>query len=120
MAVRTSEARMALWKVKFAGDVISPKMEQHKPTIENYLTEIFSQQETLENSVKILLSDNGIKTLENPWYLDYAREVYRLVRTFSGDALKGKLAAHRAKWITQGLNGEILIKIERLVSSLDI
>ncbi|MDW8114777.1 MAG: hypothetical protein RMJ34_07600, partial [candidate division WOR-3 bacterium] len=66
----------------------------------------------------ILHSDRNVKLAQYPFYLVYARELYRLKNKFASRTLWNNLIILREKWISWGLEPQILYRIEREVFGL--
>jgi hypothetical protein len=79
------------------------------------LSQIFGQLETLENDVKIILSETAtVQTIHNPSYQSYAKKLYRLSKSFSGGAFTKEAALVTSKWMARGLDPTALTRIAAL------
>jgi hypothetical protein len=82
------------------------------------LATIFPQQETVENEVKLILAEAGTSTVQNPFYLNYGREVWKYATRFSGAQLLNAVDIIVNKWVGRGLDRDTLEKIRNVVFSL--
>ena len=118
MAVRPAIRRLEKWDAKFSGDVLSERLKNYKSKMLEQLSAIFPVQETLENEVKLILSEAGLQSYLNPSYLNFAREVYKLARRFSGRQLISTVDVILNKWAARGLERDILERIRNTVFAL--
>ncbi|MEO0077098.1 MAG: hypothetical protein ABIK19_05480 [candidate division WOR-3 bacterium] len=118
MAVRPASRRLDKWDAMFSGDVLSQRLAGYKEKMKDQLADIFPQQESLENEVKLILAEAGTQTILNPSYLNFGREVYKLTRRFSGSQLLSAVSVVLNKWVARGLDQDILEKIRNTVFAL--
>ncbi len=118
MAVRPASRRLEKWDAMFSGDVLSQKLANYKDKMKEQLATIFPEQETLENEVKLILYEAGTPTLLNPSYLNFAREVYRYAKRFSGPQLLKEVDVLVNKWHARTLDKDILERIRNTVFAL--
>ncbi|MCS7258478.1 MAG: hypothetical protein NZ601_03810 [candidate division WOR-3 bacterium] len=118
MAVRPSNRRLEKWDNFLSGDVLSVAVSNYKPKMKEQLSAIFPELEALENEVKIILSEAGTPSMFNPAYLNFAREVYRYAKKFSGTQLLREVDILMNKWSQRSLERDILERIRNTVFTL--
>lgn len=109
--VRSSDRRLRKWDLKYSGDAIPPKLIPYKTDMKEQLAEHFQKLESLESDVKTILADHMVGILQNPWYLNFAREIYRLRNRFSGPPLQKEIEIAMNKWYARGLDKDIMERI---------
>jgi hypothetical protein len=118
MATRPASRRLDKWDTFLSGDVISKTVGEYKPKMHEQLSNIFPQLETLENEIKLVLAEAGTSTIQNPFYLNYGREVWKYAIRFSGAQLLNAVDIIVNKWVGRGLDRDTLEKIRNVVFSL--
>jgi hypothetical protein len=82
------------------------------------LAAIFPQQETVENEAKLILAEAGTSTIQNPFYINFGREVYKLASKFSGAQLLNVVDITVNKWVGKGLDRDTLEKIRNTIFTI--
>ncbi|HUW10554.1 MAG TPA: hypothetical protein VM537_12555 [Anaerolineae bacterium] len=74
----------------------------------------------METMTKQVLDDAGVSTIQYPFYLAFAREVYRKQSTqeISGESLALWTATMLAKWVARGLGSPVLTLIRNDVFTI--
>ncbi len=75
-------------------------------------------QETVENEVKLILAEAGTSTIQNPFYINFGREVYKLKNKFTGAQLLNTVDITINKWVGKGLDRDTLEKIRNTVFAI--
>ncbi|MFO7638502.1 MAG: hypothetical protein R6X14_04240, partial [bacterium] len=65
-----------------------------------------------------VLCTAGLPPMLFVFYLDYARELWKLTNRVSGDSAVGEAAALAAKWVARGLSVELLRRVAYEVFSI--
>ena len=65
-----------------------------------------------------VLGETGIPTWQNPPYLNFSREIYRLAKRFSGNQLRKMADAAMVKWVFLDLEQPILEEIRNTIFTL--
>ncbi|MFO7676090.1 MAG: hypothetical protein R6X12_07245, partial [bacterium] len=65
----------------------------------------------VETEARTVLCTAGVPPMMFVFYLDFARELWKLTNRVSGDSATGEAAALAAKWLVRGLASEVLRKI---------
>jgi len=118
MATRPASRRLDKWDTFLSGDVLSKTVGEYKDKMHEQLSTIFPQLETLENEVKLVLAEAGTSTIQNPFYLNYGREVWKYASRFSGAQLLNAVDIIVNKWVGRGLDRDTLEKIRNVIFSL--
>ncbi|MEO0072995.1 MAG: hypothetical protein ABIK10_06180 [candidate division WOR-3 bacterium] len=118
MATRPSLRRLEKWDNFLSGDVLSVAVGNYKPKMREQLSNIFPELETLENEVKIILAEAGTPSMFNTFYLNFAREVYRYAKKFSGSQLLREVDIILNKWHQRSLDRDVLERIRNTVFTI--
>jgi hypothetical protein len=118
MGVRPASRRLDKWDAMFSGDVVSTKLAGYKDKMREQLAAIFPQQEMIENEVKLVLAEAGTSTIQNPFYINFGREVYKLKLKFSGAQLLNVVDIVVNKWVGKGLDRDTLEKIRNTIFTI--
>jgi len=92
-------------------------VNQRIQMITNFAT-YYGEWSGLQDAVKDILNTNGIKITQYPYYITYAREIYRHWKRYGGRTLYTMRDAIRDKWISWGLDANILSLIDQNVFGL--
>ena len=116
--VRNALRRIQKWDKKLAGDVLSKRVETLKPMMFSQIEAEFPTIVQVETKVKTVLGEFGIPTWQNPPYLNYSREIYKLSKQFTSNQLKKMADAAMVKWVFLDLNQTILEQIRNTIFTL--
>jgi hypothetical protein len=116
--VRNALRRIQKWDKKLAGDVLSKRVEELKPMMFSQIEAEFPTIVQMETKVKTVLGETGIPTWQNPPYLNYSREIYKLTKRFSGNQLRKMADAAMVKWVFLDLEQPILEEIRNTIFTL--
>jgi hypothetical protein len=109
--VRSQTYRQKKYEVKIDADVIRSRFAGLKPIMVEQTAAKFTDLAANETNVKAVIEPLGIPTIQVPFYLNYARELYSLTQRFSGKTLENEAKLLGAKWKARGLTEDTLIKI---------
>jgi len=116
--VRPARYRQASYEGKIDPDVARLRFEQHREAMVAQQTTRLSQLTAMEQLVKALIETppTGITvySIEIPFYLSYARQLFKIADRLSGDVLQTEAQLIANKWASRGLNGTLLIEIAKL------
>jgi len=118
MAVRPAQNRIDKWNLKLEGEALSVVTGKQKQKMLDQVSVMFPLLETLENDVKLILAEAGTSTIMNPAYLDFGRQVFRLVRRFSGGQLINETNVVLNRWVAEGCDQDTLEKIRDTVYTM--
>jgi len=79
----------------------------------------FPEIVAMETQVKQVLDGEGVATIDYPFYLSFARELWRLQRCeMSGDSLAREAQVLIQKWVGRGLSQPVLEVIRTQVFNI--
>ena len=105
--------RPSRWKAKFSPDIAAQTTSRIFADMTERYEAAMVALTTMETETKQVLSASGIDTMYIVFYLDYARQLFRLShgRTISGATLAKEAQVLREKWQNRGLRPEVLAAI---------
>ena len=74
----------------------------------------------VETDARTVLCTAGVPPMLFVFYLDYARELWKLTNRVSGDSAAVEAAALAAKWVARGLSADILRRVAYEVFSIRV
>jgi len=98
------------WAKKLSGDSRKQRYDAQKPQMVRLEKEATEQLVKIENQVKEFAQGQSI--LHLPYYLTFAKELYRLNRTFTAQTLVNEAEILEEKWRARGLDYSLLDKIK--------
>ena len=105
--------RLSRWKAKFSPDLAAQTTARiYGDMAERYQASMVALC-TMETETKQVLDASGIDTMYIVFYLDFARQLFRLShgRTISGPTLAKEAQVLLEKWSARGLRPEVLATI---------
>jgi len=114
--------RISRWKAKFSPEIAA----QTTARIFDDMTARYEASvvalSTMETDAKQVLSASGIDTMYIVFYLDYARQLFRLShgRTISGPTLAKEAQVLLEKWASRGLDPKVLATIRTQVFNIGV
>lgn len=112
--VRPQAYRQKKYEVKVDADVIRSRFAGLKPMMVEQTSAKFTDLVGFETNVKQLIEPKGIPTIQIPFYLNYARELYSLSQRFSGKTLENEAKLLASKWKARGLDEATLIDVAKV------
>jgi hypothetical protein len=110
--VREQVYRQKKYEAKLTGDVVKARFDALKEVMAEQTSARFGELASIEDSVKKeILEPAGVPSIQIPFYLNVARELYSKSRTFTGETLKNEAHAIANKWVGRGLNKELVNRI---------
>lgn len=106
--VRPQVYRQKKYEAKVDPDVVRARFSAQKDMMAEQTSAKFSDLATMEANVKAILEPQGVATIQIPFYLNYARELYKLTQNFSGVTLSNEAKLKYEKWKARGLTDTIL------------
>jgi len=108
--------RITKWQVKTDPAKVQAVLAGLRDMMTNSVNAVFPELVQLETETKQVLDGEGIATIQYPFYLDFARELFRLrKRGISGSSLQREVQVLMAKWTDRGLAAPVLEKIRTQV-----
>ncbi len=105
--------RLSRWQAKFSPELAAQTTARiYSDMSERYQASLIALC-SMETDTKQVLSASGIDTMLIVFYLDYARQLFRLShgRTISGATLAKEAQVLLEKWQNRGLKPEVLAAI---------
>jgi len=105
--------RLSRWKAKYSPEIAAQTTARiYADMAERYQASMVALC-TMETETKQVLSASGIDTMYIVFYLDYARQLFKLShgRTISGPTLAKEAQVLLEKWQARGLKPEVLAAI---------
>ena len=112
--VKEAERRKEKFEAKIDSETLKRQTDALKPSMVSQESEYFSKIADVETKVKNLVESVGTDTLKIRDYLNFAREMYRLTKKFSGATLNAEAQLKVDKWTTKGLDNALLIRVSNL------
>jgi hypothetical protein len=118
MAVRNAYRRIQKWEANLTGEALSEKVGRLKDMMKSQIEEMFPALEEMENRVKVVLDEEGVSTTQYPFYINFGRQCFNLVRKFAGETLKSRINIQLQRWVADGYTQAILEKIRDVIFTL--
>jgi hypothetical protein len=118
MAVVPASHRIDTWEAKMTGDVISANAVKVLVVMKHEINAKFPLLVDLEESVKVILGEEGIDVYQNIVYINAGREMWRKHNRFSGAQLIYECNIVLQKYQARGCTQIILERIRDVVISL--
>jgi acyl-CoA reductase-like NAD-dependent aldehyde dehydrogenase len=105
--------RISRWKAKFSPEIAAQTTARIFDDMTARYEASMVALNLMETDTKQVLSASGIDTMYIVFYLDYARQLFRLShgRTISGPTLAKEAQVLLEKWQNRGLRPEVLAAI---------
>jgi hypothetical protein len=118
VAYRGEIVRIEKWLNNTKGDYLPEKTVGLLPSMTAEMRYWVAKSVDVERRTKLILAEAGETSLNNPFYLAFAKELMRLRATLQGSQLLLMADAIRAKWALRGLTNDTLERIRNSVFSL--
>ena len=112
--------RLSRWKAKYSPDIAAQTTARIYADMSERYEVAMVALTTMETETKQVLSASGIDTMYIVFYLDYARQLFRLShgRSISGPTLAREAQVLLEKWQNRGLRPDVLAAIRFEVFSV--
>ena len=112
--------RLARWKAKYSPEIAAQTTARIFDDMTARYEASMVALTTMETETKQVLSGAGIDTMYIVFYLDFARQLFRLShgRTISGPSLAKEAQVLLEKWQNRGLRPDVLAAIRYEVFSV--
>ena len=110
--VREQVYRQKKYEAKVTGDVVKARFDALKEVMAEQTSARFGELAIIEDSIKKeILEPAGVPSIQIPFYLNVARELYSKSRMFTGATfqMEGQLIGQ--KWVARGLKKDIVNQI---------
>lgn len=111
--VKSAASRSYHYEKKIDGDVVNQRITAEKDFMVEQVHVAYAQQVFNETHVKDYLEGIGMYGIEQHHYMNFAQEVWSLMRTFKENTLRMEVEIKADKWIRRGLTAQHLIAIAR-------
>lgn len=113
MPIRPPDRRISKWDFKVNPDTIKEHFVNQKDLMHIYYTAAAEYFCDKEERTKTVLDSEGVVPSYYPMYYNFAREVGRKVYYvgLGGQALLREVNIAKTKWVSRGLDGDILDRI---------
>jgi len=118
--VRSPVRRAAKYNVKIDPESISKRFEGMKTIMQEQVNEVYAELAGIEEKVKAILDKNNVPVIKIPFYLSFARELYRVVKSHPGATAVSEAALLASKWAGRGLTAAVLQSIAKDVFGITI
>ena len=118
MAVRNAYRRIQKWEANLDGEALSVKVGRLKDLMKSQVEETFTALVSMEDRVKTVLDEEGLSTTQYPFYLNFGRQCFKLVREFAGGTLINRANIVLQRWVADGFTQAILERIRDVVFTL--
>ncbi len=115
MPYRDWQTRLRKYELGVIPDNVRAKFEALKPLMVDLQEQMQAEITDFETKVRAILDEYGVVANLRVMYLNFARALFRAKGHQSGTALRKIATAEKAKFVTYGLDPEILDKIIMLV-----
>jgi acyl-CoA reductase-like NAD-dependent aldehyde dehydrogenase len=112
--------RVSRWKAKFSPDIAAQTTSRIFADMTERYEAAMVALSSMETQAKQVLDASGIDTMYIVFYLDYARQLFRLShgRSISGPTLAREAQVLLEKWQNRGLDPAVLAAIRSEVFSV--
>ena len=93
------------WDVKYNTEIIKTVLDTRRPKMKERFGAVTPGLVSMEAQVKAILDLSDVSIIQYPFFLSFARELWRLqtMQEMSGDSLAKEAATLIAKWVSRGL-----------------
>ena len=110
--VRSGKVRVDRWRAKLSGDVRKQRYDSQKVFMVTQEAKATRDLVRIEEEIKIFADHEPITLL--PYYIIFGKEIYSKQNKFKAQTLLNEVEILQAKWISRGLNWQILDCIKTL------
>lgn len=93
---------------------IAQRFADHKDSMVEQVEAKFAELAEVERKAKRVCETAGVVTSHLPFYLDFARQCYRISQKFSGATQINEVYFRYQYWISQGYTAAVLTDIAEL------
>jgi len=112
--VRETVWRRGKYTAKIDPTVVQARFAGLKDMMVQQTDMLFADLVAFEEQTKGIVEEKGVPTITIPWYLNVARQLYRLSKRFTGKTLDSEASVICDKWVQRGLDKEIVSEIAKL------
>lgn len=118
--VRDASRRVAKYTAKIVGDVVKNRIDALKDMMVEQVSDQFPLIAAMEVAVKAYCDQQGIHSIQAPFYLSYGRKLYGIKRKHSGLIATEEACIATEAFITRGLDNFHLMTIAEDLFEIDV
>jgi hypothetical protein len=111
MIRRNALLRVKKYEAKLDPEVIKKRFEAEKEAMLEQESNLIPELCALEESAKALIDEACSSVIKYPFYLAYARELWRLTKRFGGNMLLQEIRILEMKWEARELDQSLMERI---------
>jgi len=112
--VRDEAYRTRKYEAKMDATSISQRFRDEKDTMVEQVEARFAELVLVEEKAKARVEAAGVSTRDIPFYLNFARQCYRIAKQFSQATQINEVYYRYQYWLNQGLNAAILTDLAEM------
>ena len=112
--VRSETYRTRKYEAKIDDTSIAQRFRDQKPDMVEQVSARFAELVLVETKAKQVCEAAGVSVIQIPFYLNYARQCYRIAKQFSQATQVNEAYYRYEYWLNQGLNAAILASIAEM------
>ena len=112
--VRSEVYRTRKYEAKIDDTSIAQRFRDQKPDMVEQMSARSAELVLIEEKAKAVVEAAGVSVIQIPFYLNFARQCYRIARQFSQATRVNEVYYRYLYWFHQGLDDTILRDISEL------
>jgi|YelNatPaOPRAMG01_1025707.scaffolds.fasta_scaffold42533_1 hypothetical protein len=120
MIKRNAFLRLKKYEAKLDPEVIKKRFEAERKMMIEQEANLIPELCELEESAKVLIDEGCTSVIKYPFYLAYARELWRLTKRYGGNMLLQEIRILEMKWEARELDPSLLEKIRVSLFGINI
>ena len=112
--VRSETYRTRKYEAKIDDTSIAQRFRDQKPDMVEQVSARFAELVLIETKAKAVCEAAGVSVIQIPFYLNFARQCYRIAKQFSQATQINECYYRYEYWLNQGLNAAILTSIAEM------
>jgi hypothetical protein len=102
------------YEAKIDGDVVKARIDAQKSTMVEQVQALFAELHEVVRKAKVVAEAAGVSTILLPAYQSFARQCYKISKNFTGSTRTNEINIAFEKWVSRGLDGQVLADISEL------
>lgn len=120
MAVKSAEARTAKWYRRCTPERVEKTFSEDRELMRENVAAAFASLAYYEQMAKTELAWIDTSVIFYTQYLNYVRQLWKIIRRFQGNPLKREAFAVLTKWRLRGLDAAVMRRLALKVFTLDV
>ena len=112
--VRSETYRTRKYEAKIDDTSIAQRFRDQKPDMVEQVSARFAELVLIEEKAKAVCEAAGVSVIQIPFYLNFARQCYRIAKQFSQATQTNECYYRYEYWLNQGLDATILASIAEM------